>query len=63
MLIYAPLFSVMSQYLGAEKTGKDTVSIVPRTEFPGLQHTGNALPVVLLLVAVHPDLVTANDGF
>lgn len=61
MLMYAPLFSVESQYLGAEKT--TTISFGPRVLHTRINPTSNASSVVLHFVTVHADFVAADDGF
>lgn len=57
--MYAPLFSVWSQYLGAEKTGNLLAKAYKQMN---LRLTSDALSAVLLLVAIHADFVAANDG-
>ena len=60
MLMYAPLFSVLSQYLGAEKTRHFQLASVAGNWRP---LTRNALPVVLFLISFHPHFMATNDGF
>ena len=58
--MYAPLFSVESQYLGAEKT----VGYVRYIhELSQTVLTGYAFAVVLDFVTFHPDLMRPNNGF
>ncbi len=57
--MYAPLFSVLSQYLGAEKT---TIESVLESPMRWEKLTSDASTVVLHLVALHPHLMTSDDG-
>jgi len=59
MFIYAPLFSVLSQYLGAEKT---TTGSVLESHMLWKKLTGDASTVVLDLVTFHPHLMASDDG-
>ena len=71
MLIYAPLFSVVSQYFGAEKTAFVLVSIrfhqIRSLSFSQIgakcrKLTCNTPPIMLDLVPLHPNLVTPNHS-
>ena len=58
----APLFSVMSQYFGAENTAPHVSNRHANISRGSGFHTGDAPSVVLLLVAIHAHLVAADDG-
>lgn len=61
MLMYAPLFSVLSQYLGAEKT----VTIISKTSLAHTKEirlTGDTSSIVFNFIALHTHFVTSNNS-
>lgn len=61
MLIYAPLFSVLSQYLGAEKT----VTVISQASLVHTKEsalTSDTSSIVFNFIALHTNFMTSNDS-
>lgn len=59
--MYAPRFSVESQYLGAEKT---TFTLAPpgKSCYNTRKHTGNTLSIMLDFITIHAHFMTSNNS-